>query len=57
MTYNADTWSARAGIRNIANTVVVRDGAIPGDGNTGTPFGLGYDANGRNLFVNISKRF
>ena len=57
LTYNADTWAARVGVRNIANTVIVRDGAIPGDGNTGTPFGLGYDANGRNLFVNISKRF
>ena len=57
LTYNADTWAARVGVRNIANTVVVRDAAVPGSGGTGTPFGLGYDANGRNLFVNISKRF
>ena len=57
MTYNLDTWSFRAGMRNIFNTVPVRDAAIPGDGSTGTPFGLGYDANGRNAFVNVSKRF
>jgi len=57
LTYNADTWAFRAGVRNVFNTVPVRDTAIAGDGDTGTPFGLGYDANGRNLFVNISKRF
>lgn len=57
LTYNADTWAFRAGVRNVLNTVPVRDTAIAGDGGTGTPFGLGYDANGRNLFVNVSKRF
>ena len=57
VTYNADTWAVRAGVRNLLNTVPVLDTAIPGDGNTGTPFGLGYDANGRNLFLNVSKRF
>lgn len=57
VTYNADTWALRFGVRNLLNTVPVLDTAIPGDGNTGTPFGLGYDANGRNLFLNVSKRF
>ncbi len=57
LTYNADTWAVRAGVRNVFNTVPVLDTAIPGDGDTGTPFGLGYDANGRNVFVNVSKRF
>jgi len=56
-TYNGDDWAFRAGVRNLLNTVPVLDTAIVGDGNTGTPFGLGYDANGRNLFVNVSKRF
>lgn len=57
VTYNADTWALRAGMRNVFNTVPVRDAGIPADGSTGTPFGLGYDGDGRNFFVNVSKRF
>lgn len=55
--YRGDTFVIRAGIRNLYDTVVVRDAAIPGDGATGTPFGLGYDLDGRNYFINISKSF
>ena len=34
-----------------------RDTAIPSDGGTGTPFGLGYSLLGRTFFVNVSKAF
>ena len=55
--YRADDWAVRAGVRNLADTVPVRDSGIPSDGNTGTPFGLGFDLNGRNFFVNVTKSF
>ncbi|MCI5043255.1 MAG: TonB-dependent receptor [Aquisalinus sp.] len=55
VTYNADSWAFRAGIRNAFDEVPVLDHAIPSDADSGTPFGLGYDANGRNFFFNISK--
>jgi len=57
LNYNADTWAVRVGVRNLLDTVIVRDTAIPGDGNSGTPFGLGFDADGRNFFFNVTKRF
>jgi len=47
-----DLPDVESGVRNLLNTVPVLDTAIVGDGNTGTPFGLGYDANGRNHFKN-----
>ncbi|MEM8770563.1 MAG: TonB-dependent receptor [Pseudomonadota bacterium] len=56
-TYSGDTWTARFGVRNVFDTVIVRDAGIPADGGSGTPFGLGYDLDGRNFFFNISKRF
>ncbi len=55
--YQHDTWRIRGGVQNLMNTVVVRDVAIPSDGETGTPFGLGYSLNGRTFFMNISKVF
>ena len=55
--YRADDWAIRAGVRNVADTVVVRDSGIPNDAGTGTPFGLGFDVDGRNFFVNVTKSF
>ncbi|PHS24549.1 MAG: hypothetical protein COA84_09215 [Robiginitomaculum sp.] len=57
MVYNADVWTLRAGVTNLFNTVPILDTSIPGDGGTGTPFGLGYDADGRNVFFNIARKF
>jgi len=57
LNYNADTWAVRVGVRNLLDTVIIRDTAIPGDGGSGTPFGLGFDADGRNFFFNVTKRF
>lgn len=57
-TYRADTWAFRVGVRNLLDTVIVRDaGGTPSDGGTGTPFGLGFDLDGRNFFVNVTKAF
>lgn len=56
-TYSYDTWVFRAGVDNLLDEVVVRDIAVPGDADTGTPFGLGYSLNGRSFFVNVTKSF
>ncbi len=58
VSYRGDTWSAVIGVRNLLDNVVVRDTGIPGDGDTGTPYNItGYDLDGRNIFLNVTKRF
>ena len=51
LTYRGDDWVLRGGVRNVADTVPIRDGGI------GTPFGVGFDLDGRNFFINFSKQF
>ena len=58
LSYRGDDWAIRGGVRNVADTVIVRDaGGTPADGGSGTPFGLGFDLDGRNFFINVTKQF
>ncbi|HBH90575.1 MAG TPA: hypothetical protein DDZ43_06020 [Hyphomonadaceae bacterium] len=59
VTYDADTWSVRAGIRNLLDQDPPRldeDVTFTSDARN-VPLGAGYDRIGRTIFVNVSKRF
>jgi iron complex outermembrane receptor protein len=55
--YLGDTWTFGAGIRNVQNEPPPRVDYRPVFSDFNTPFGAGYDLNGRSYFVNIGARF
>ena len=55
--YLGDVWTLGAGIRNVQNESPPRVDYRPVFSDFNTPFGAGYDLNGRSYFVNIGARF
>jgi len=55
--YNGDVWTIGAGMRNVFNEAPPKvDGRVVFSA-FNTPFGAGYDINGRSYFVNVQARF